>query len=408
MGLAEGYAYYRIKLHGLREDQKQRVLEFSNVRRFVYNWGYQYVKDQYDEGKPFPKFIGLSTAFTELKKQPEYAWLRQYNVTLCRYALKDLTAAYVNFFNKQCRAPKLKTKDRDTVRFATRPDRLSFKGENGRYAYIPGLSTSRKDLIDCGNHRVPHHKGVKYADTRIKFDGIDYWLCLSVKVRQPFKEEEPHMLTGEPLGIDVGIRDSATLSNGIVFDSPDRHYLDVLENRRDKIQSAITRDQKRRLAESARTGIPYEDIPKSSNELKREEKFHKTCIRITNIYRTHYHQIASKIACMKPVWIVLESLGIRDLQANNKFVSHSINESRMATLIDYIDYKCREAGSTVIYAPSGYPSSQICSRCGMIHKSGPSKIYVCPFCGTSIDRDYNAAINLRNYGIYYLNSQVGS
>lgn len=408
MSLQDGYIYFKTKLHGLTDEQKKRVKELSDVRRFVYNWGYNYVQDLYNIGQPYPKFIGLCTAFTELKKQEKYRWLKDYQVTLCRYALKDLDAAYQNFFDKTCRHPKLKGKDRDTIRFATRPDRLSFKGSEGRYAYIPGLSKNRKDLIDCNNHRIPHHKGVKYEDTRIKFDGLNYWLCVAVRVKTPFVEVESMYRTpgtSEPIGIDVGIRTSATLSDGTVYERPNKHYQDVLENRRNKLQAAISRDQRHRMKESARTGVPYEDIPKSKNELKREEKFNKTCDRIANIYQTHYHQIAADIVKRHPDFVVLEDIDIGDLQKSNRHYSGNIYEARLGTIINYIGYKCVENGIPVIYADDDFPSSQICSFCGNRHKPGPEKIYRCPYCGYIIDRDLNAAVNLLNFGIRKVEEQ---
>lgn len=402
MPVSDGYKYYKIQLHDLTESQKAQIQELSKVRRYVYNWGYEYIKQQYAEGKPFPKFIGLSNAFTALKKQPEYKWLNNYNITMCRYALKDVVAAYVNYFEKKCRAPKLKTKDRDCVRFATRPDRLSFKGSDGRYAYIPGVSKNRKDLIDCGNHIVPFGKVAKYADTRIKFDGLNYWLCLSVKVKTPIIIKPP--ISDNVIGIDVGIRKSATLSDGTIYDRPSKDKIKLLENRREKLQHAISKDQRRRLKESARTKVPYEDIQKSKRELKREYRFLKTMNKITNIHQTHYHKVAKDIAKKAPDSVVIENIPVMKMIRNNYFIRDDIYTARLGTLLHYIEYKCEEYGVRVIKADSRYKSSQICSNCGHIHKCGPGETYVCPNCGFEIDRDINASINLRRYGLEYMSN----
>jgi putative transposase len=74
----------------------------------------------------------------------------------------------------------------------------------------------------------------------------------------------------------------------------------------------------------------------------------------------------------------------------------------MATLSEYIEYKCHDNNIEVIHADREYPSSQICSKCGSLYKIGKSKTYTCPICGLIIDRDLNAAFNLRDFGINHL------
>lgn len=398
---------YRIKLHNLTDEQKQRIINHSNIRRFLYNWGLEMSNKIYKETGRTPNYQELSKMFTSYKKLPGNEWLDKANVNVCRYSFIDLGAAFHNFFTGIAKRPIFKSKKTDSIRIAVRPDCLTFKGEDGRYAFIPVLSACKGDLIDCGNHRIPHFKGIKYYNTRIKFDGNDFWLSLSVKLPREEPILMPMVCTNNTIGIDVGIRTAATLSNGKTYDRVNPYKLGMLEHRRDSLQAAVDRDIRRRMKESARTRTKYEDIPKSKNQLKRESKLAKTRVRIVNLHKSYYHKISREIADMHYDIVTLESLNIpRLIQNANGRGKNEIYEGRMATLAEYIEYKCKNNGTIVVRAYREFPSSQICSRCGNIHKPGPSKIYECPKCGLSIDRDLNASINLNNYGISAFESHM--
>ena len=390
---------YRIKLHDLTDNQKDRILKASYARRFLYNWALEICNSHYKEFGKIPNYQELSRRFTLYKKKPGNEWLDKINVTTCRYAFIDLANAFHKFISGVCRHPIFKERKTDSIRIAIRSSDLSFKGTDGRYAFIPVISGRKGDLIDCGNHNIPFHKGVKYNNVRVKFDGNDYWLSLSVKVcsRSTIK---PIIRSDNIVGVDVGVRTSATLSNGKIYDRVNPKRLSILERRRSKLQSAVDRDLRRRQNEAQRTRTKYDDIPKSKNQLKRESRLSKTRTQIKNLHRNRYHNISKDISESGYDAIILETLNIgRLVRTSGKDCKKDIYESRMATLIEYIEYKCLRKGMHVIHADRFYPSSQICSICGNIHKPGPGKVYECDKCGTAIDRDLNAAINLRNYGI---------
>lgn len=401
----EGYKYYKIKLKHLTQEQIQRIIELDGVRRFLFNFGLNYCEELKEQGKPFPSFKTLCSLLTTMRHSEEYTWLTKYNVTTERYALKDLVHAYDMFFKKINRHPKFKTKKRHRVSCQIRSDRFSFK-ENGDYAYIPGISGSRKDLIYLGTHNIPHHKNICFDNIRIKSDGIDYWLSLSVRVKNPIYIPPMHnnLLCGDGIGIDIGIRTTAALSDGTMYYPPDKRYIGILDNRLKRIASLCGIDNKKRLAQSIRTKTKYEDIPKSKNQIKRENKYRQLYRRITNIIRTHSHRVSRDIANRQPRFIILETLNLTDLKHQHKYISPYIHKASLYQLSTYIEYKCRDIGSIVIRAPIGYKSTQICNNCGAENKIGPSKIYTCSCCGMSIDRDLNAALNLRDYGYQVIGS----
>ena len=396
------YAYYKIKLHNLTEAQEQRARELSGMMRYLYNYFLVKHKEHYEETKKSLKFNRMCSMLTEMRNSKEHEWLKKYHVTPERYALKDVHTAFEKFFRGYTNYPKFHSRKGYKTRFAVRSDGIKFFGEYNEYVYLPSLCESQEDLIYCGPHNVPYGKGIKYDNVRVKSDGIDYWLYIAVKVKYPFIEERPLYPIGEPLGIDVGIRNSAVLSDGTAYDGVNKHRLHVLEHRRRKLQSLVGKDIDRRMKLSMSTRTKYYDIPKSKNILKKEKKLRKTYIDIHNLYHNHYHQIARDIANKNPEWVVVEGIKFRDMHTDNYHMNHAIRDSRMSLLIKYIKDKCNAKNIPVITAPRFFPSTQICSRCGSMYKPGESKIYRCPECGYEIDRDLNAAINLRDYGMSYM------
>lgn len=402
--LDEGYQYYRIRLHYLSESHIHRIEELSGVRRFLYNFGINYCEQLKSQGKGVPNFHTFCKLLTSMRHSEEYSWLTKYNVTSERYAFKDLVQAYTKFFNKINRYPKFKTKKRSNICCVIRDDRFRLKGENGEYAFIPGVSESIDDLIYIGKHRIPYAGNIEYDNIRIKSDGVHYWLSLSCKIRKPFSYVEPPLEDfSEGIGVDVGIRTTATLSDGTIYDPPNKAKLDRLARRKHYISASITRDRNKRVKQSIRTKTKYEEIPKSKNQMQREEKYLKTCIRMRNIIDSHNHKVSREIANRKPRFVVIESLSVGRMEKQNKYVAPYIHRASMFQLTQYIAYKCQDVGSQVIFADNRFKSSQICSRCGGITKPGAKKTYTCQYCGLVIDRDYNAALNLRDYGYQILN-----
>ena len=160
------------------------------------------------------------------------------------------------------------------------------------------------------------------------------------------------------------------------------------------------RDNDRRCRESMRMKTKYVNIPKSKNQLKRERKYRQAHRDLVNLYQSHYHKISRDIINQSPEFVVMETLGIRELQRKTrKRISKEIHDARIGTLIKYIDYKCKENSIDVVYADRNFPSTKKCSNCGTINNIGGEKIYRCKCCGLVIDRDYNASLNLLDFGL---------
>lgn len=392
------YIGYKIQLHNLTDEQKKKVRELSDARITLYNMGIDYCRFLYSQGKSCPSYISLCYWISSLIENPKYRWLKKYNRASLTGAMKDLSNAFNKFFKKICAFPKKKNHYTAPISYTVRSNRIRFSVD-GKYVYIPGISkrSGNKDLVYCGNHNIPYGNNIKYYDARLKYDKNKYWLCLTVKLDDPIPEYT--IPFGTPLGIDVGIRNSATLSDGTVYESPNKHRINILQKRCDRLSKSIHEEAMRMDQQSKLEGIPFRKIPRSKNSLKREFQLNKWYKRITNIYKSHYHKISKEIANKQAPFVVLETIDIRRLQRENPNTSHYIHQAGLSRFISYIEYKCRNAGTKVIRAYKGYKSTQICSNCGHEYDIGKQKYYKCPFCGLRIDRDLNAAINLLDYGL---------
>ena len=280
--------------------------------------------------------------------------------------------------------------------FQIRGERVKFY-ENGKYAHLPGITKDGIRML-CKRHRIPTGNNVEYKNVYVTYLANEFWLSLSVCARRPIYSDNAEGLLDAPLGIDVGIRRAAILSDGTMYDPPNHNRSKILRNRISKLISIVQRDTRERFKQSIRTKTKYENIPKSKNQLKRIDKMRKTYRDIVNLYQGRYHQISADIVKKNPSFVVLENISVTQLCKHDKFLTDELTQARLGVLIHYIKYKCEKNGIPVILAPKYYPSSQICSNCGNRHKPGKSVVYTCPHCGITIDRDINAARNLLDYG----------
>ena len=373
---------YKIKMYPTK-DQELQIKESIDVYRAVFNTALDIQRNNRKNGNKYISFYQMEHIFSEMyNNDPNYSWMRKIPMSNIREALADLDMAYKSFFRGKSRFPKYKSKKEYRKMLGCRSDRCRCIGNS---IYISGVG-----YIDCKNHNIPI--GIRMYDTRITFDGYNYWYsCIA--------EKEMVDMTSIPktdtVGIDVGIRNFATTSNGEVYQLSD---ISKLQKRLKRQQKRMSRYYNRYLAESKRTTTKYEDIPKSKNMLKALKKQRKIYDKIKNKRYTDIHTITKQIVNKNPECIVIEDIRTRELLNDRWFLKRNpypyFFEFRRQ-----ICYKAEDRGISVIIADTGFASSQICSNCGSKHKIYSNKLFICPICGLRIDRDLNAAYNLRNYGI---------
>ena len=387
-------------LHNLSQEQISLIHSYIDYQRFCYNWALENWNRKYEETGKSSGYYELSTLFTEFRNKDENKWMLDFDSGAGKIAIRHLCTGFKKYFGKHCKHPHFHKKKRSKKRFGVRSSRVCFSGENNRYLGIPGFwSDDKKRLwFDCKNNPIPVGDNIKYYNGTLSFDGLNYWFSVSTVDINENQENISIEADEEPLGIDIDIRTTATLSDGTMYDPPNPYRVKILNNRIKKIEKATSRDRRRRLDKAAHMRVKYDDIPKSNNQIKRERKLIKAYQDLHNLYDTHFHKVSKSIADKHPSFIVLERTNFRSMGRKSKLFSKNFSKVPLYTLSKYIEYKCADNGSTIIKAPYDFKSTKICYRCGNETDIGKSKIYRCPCCGLEIDRDINAAYNLLDYG----------
>jgi putative transposase len=196
----------------------------------------------------------------------------------------------------------------------------------------------------------------------------------------------------EGIGIDLGIKDLAVLSDATKVRNINKtRAIRRLKKKRRRLQRQVSRKY-----QMNKKGESY---CKTSNLIKSEKRLLRINHRLANIRQNHVHQATTAIIKRKTSFICLEDLNVRGMM-KNRYLSEKIQEQNLYEFRRQIEYKARWAKIPVVIADRWYPSSKTCVICGHVKKdlNLSERTYVCPVCGNVIDRDFQAALNLKYYG----------
>ena len=221
------------------------------------------------------------------------------------------------------------------------------------------------------------------------FNGKKWYLGFGVEINdnQVNAESNKDLI----IGIDLGIKDLAICSNGMVFKNINKtKRVKNLQSKLKHLQRSVSRKY-----EANKQGNKY---IKTNNIIKLEKKIALIYKKLADIRNDYIYQSINTILKERPYRIVMEDLNISGMM-KNKHLSKAISEQCLYKFISIMKYKCEWRGIEFIQADRFYPSSKTCSCCGYIKKDLKLKdrVYICPNCGLKIDRDYNASLNLMNY-----------
>lgn len=374
--------------------QKTKLFQYANTARFAYNWAIGREQENYRQGSKFLSDNDLRKEFTQLKKTKEYQWLNQVSNNATKQAIKDACMAYKRFFKGQAKFPKFKSKRKSKPSFYQDNIKIKF---TDTHVKVEGFSSSKKQNKQKLNwirltekERIPID--CKYSNPRFTFDGLHWWVSVGIECNDTMS-----ILTNDGVGIDLGIKDLAICSNGTTYKNINKaQKVKQLEKRKRRLQRSISRRY-----EKNKKGGSY---CKTGNIIKREKELLKTTKRLTNIRHNHLHQATSEIIKRKPSFICIEDLNVSGMM-KNKHLSKTIQQQNLYEFRRQIEYKSAWNNIPVVLADRWFPSSKLCSCCGAIKKDLKlsDRIYRCE-CGNVIDRDYQAALNLKIYGENVLQS----
>lgn len=204
-------------------------------------------------------------------------------------------------------------------------------------------------------------------------------------------------LTGESIGIDIGIKELAICSNGMTFKNINKtekvkRLKKILKRKQRKVS------RKYEMNKIKKGGENRCQFKKTNNIIKLEKQIRLLHRKLHNIRSNHIHQATKKIVKTKPSRVVMETLNIKGMM-KNRHLSKAIAEQCLYNFKVKMKYKCEFYGIDFIEVDKWYPSSKTCSKCGYVKAklSLSERTYICEKCGYVVDRDFNASINLSRY-----------
>ena len=201
---SENLRGYKVKLYP-SESQKERIIELINLFRFVYNWALEEQDRSYKELGRSHSMYDLFKIFADMRNSNE--WLKRIPINSARHAMINACQSYDNFFFYGLNKPKFKRKKDKMGYYKCRSERVYIKRDSIRFE---GLNPG--EYIYCANHNIPINDKLRYYNCVITYDGFDFWLSISIQVYNPIKFSPSE--ENEIIGIDIGLRKYATLSNG--------------------------------------------------------------------------------------------------------------------------------------------------------------------------------------------------
>ena len=358
--------------------QATQINRLLGCYRVVYNQCLNRKIHSYEENKISENQTSLGHFIHhELLKDDNFLWLREQNTKVLKQAVIDMLDAYKRFFKQHTGYPKFKTKkdNKQSCRF----ELGAISKRNVYTDYKLSLANIRNIKFKCNKkyaeYLQKHKVNIRQA-TLTKLPCGEYYLSILVDGDLTHKVKESH----HTIGIDLGIKDFIVTSDGEVFDN--LHFKKSESKKLIKIQKQLSRKQNG-----------------SNNRNKSRIKLAKIYKRITDKKQYYLHQISNYLIDENQV-ICMEDLNVSGMLRNHK-LAESIQELNFGEFRRMLEYKANWYGRKLIFVDRFYPSSKTCNHCGYVNKKLKlsDRQWICPDCGKIIERDYNAALNIRDEGI---------
>ena len=349
---------YRIYPNQEQKDVFNR--QFGCVR-FVYNHFLRQRIDHYSETGKGLTYHDNAAALTQLKNDPEFVWLKEVNSQSLQFALRSLDTAYNNFFNKRTAFPKFKKKQ----------NRQSFKVPQNFKLIDDKLDIPKIKGVLIKQHRALEGETISVTISKTPSD--KYFASFKCKVEIP----EPKF-TGKTIGVDFGLKDFVTTSDGDKVKHP-------------KLLRTSLESLKRSQRQVSRK------VKGSSNRSKAVKRLASKHEKVDNQRKDFLHKLSRQMVDDNQA-IILEDLAMKNMVKNHK-LALSLSDSGWSEFVRQLEYKGKWYGCEIHKVDRWFPSSKRCNQCGWINESLTLKdrTWTCEN-GHKLDRDYNAALNILKFG----------
>ena len=369
------------------EEQKVKIRKTIGTCRFIYNFYLAHNKELYDKGEKFMssnKFrIWLNNEY--LPNHPEYSWIKEAYSKAATQAVNNGQTAFTRFFNHESNFPNFKKKGRSDVKmYFVKNNPKDCCCERHRIK-IPSLGWVR--IKEKGY--IPTTKDgyiIKSGHVSIKADR--YYVSVLVEI----PDNKIANNSNEGIGIDLGLKDLAIISNGKTYKNINKSAkLKKLEKQLIRGQRSLSRKY-----ENSKKG----ESTQRANIQKQKIKVQKLYQKIDNIRTDYINKTIAEIVKTKPSFITIEDLNVKGMM-KNRHLSKAVASQKFYEFRIKLQAKCNENGIELRVVDRWYPSSKTCHCCKNIKKDLrlSDRIFKCD-CGYIEDRDFNAALNLRDAMTY--------
>ncbi len=353
--------------------QKELIQKTFGCSRFVYNYFLDLKINEYKNNGKSLSFYDTSKLLTQLKKEND--WLKEPDKDSLQKSLKDLDMAYQKFFKEHTGFPKFKSKKDRHQSYRTSCVNNNIRFED-RFIRLPKLG-----LVKIRDKQTPQGR-ILNATISQEPNGHYYCSLCCTDVEMP-----QYQKTNQNIGIDLGICDFAIFSDGTKIENP--RFYEKSEKKLAKLQRELSRK-----------------TIGSSNWNKVRIKVAKLQKHISNQRSDFLHKLTTDIVRDYDV-ICIEDLDVKSMkETDSKTRNKHVGDVSWSEFRRQLTYKSQWYGKKISVIDRYYPSSQICHVCGNRDgkKSEDIREWICPKCGSELDRDVNAAINILNEGLRLLSA----
>ena len=358
--------------------QATQINKLLGCYRVVYNQCLNRKIKSYEENKISENQTSLGHFIHhELLKDDNFIWLREQNTKVLKQAVIDMLNAYKNFFEQHTGYPRFKSKkdNKQSCRF----ELGAISKRNVYTDYKLSLANIKNIKFKCNKkyteYLQKYKQNIRQA-TLTRLPCGEYYLSILVDGDLTRKVKESHYT----IGIDLGVKDFIVTSDGEVFEN--LHFKKSESDKIKRLQKQLSRKENN-----------------SNNRNKTRIKLAKIYKRISDKKQYYLHQVSNTLINENQV-ICMEDLNVKGMLRNHK-LAESIQELNFGEFKRMLEYKANWYDRKLVFVDRFYPSSKTCNHCGYVNKKLKlsDRQWVCPDCGEIIERDYNAALNIRDEGI---------